>query len=359
MASSKSSARSGQRKSTSANGSGSKTKAKSAAAKSTAAKKRRTPRSRHARSRRARSPAAPGRQRLLAAAAPPRVRATARRVRVVARARRSAARRAEARRRARTETASWRRSRARRAMPRTPSARPRARRLRSERPRWAWPADWRSRAATSAPRCSACRCPAPRSSTCSRSPRPRQCEQAARQDLEERVEGHRARRRPGRAHREDPGLAAGTVMAATKTRSGQSTNGNAASSTGAKVKEAGGAVASTARRVRAPALAAGATAVGLAGGMALGSRMASKGRGPGALLAPRPRVLGVPIGRKSGLVRTAEAVGKAAKELSSADQRAVGHQGRGPSGPRTPGAGEQEVADRGRARRADPPARWP
>ena len=106
-------------------------------------------------------------------------------------------------------------------------------------------------------------------------------------------------------------------MAATKTRSGQSTNGNAASSTGAKVKEAGGAVASTARRVRAPALAAGATAVGLAGGMALGSRMASKGRGPGALLAPRPRVFGVPIGRKSGLIKTAEAVGKAAKELGS------------------------------------------
>ena len=110
-------------------------------------------------------------------------------------------------------------------------------------------------------------------------------------------------------------------MAATKTRSGQSTNGNAASSTGAKVKEAGGAVASTARRVRAPVLAAGATAVGLAGGMALGSRMASKRRSLGALLAPRPRVLGVPLGPKSGLVRTAEAVGKAAKGLSS-----VGHQ---------------------------------
>ena len=108
-------------------------------------------------------------------------------------------------------------------------------------------------------------------------------------------------------------------MAATKTRSGQSAsrNGDAASNAGAKVKEAGGAVASTARRVRAPVLAAGATAVGLAGGMALGSRLASKRTGLGALLAPRPRVLGVPLGRKSGLVRTAEAAGKAAKELSS------------------------------------------
>lgn len=108
-------------------------------------------------------------------------------------------------------------------------------------------------------------------------------------------------------------------MAATKTRSGQSAsrNGNAASSAGAKVKGAGGAVASTARRVRVPALAAGATAVGLAGGMALGSRMASKRRGLGALLAPRPRVFGVPIGAKSGLARTAEVVGTATKGLSS------------------------------------------
>lgn len=106
-------------------------------------------------------------------------------------------------------------------------------------------------------------------------------------------------------------------MAATKTRSGQSANGNAASSAAAKVKEAGGAVTSTARRVRGPALAAGATAVGLAGGLAIGSRMASNRRGLGALLAPRPRVFGVPVGPKSGLMRTAEVVGKAAKELGS------------------------------------------
>jgi hypothetical protein len=106
-------------------------------------------------------------------------------------------------------------------------------------------------------------------------------------------------------------------MAATQTRSGRSANGNTASNAGDKVKGVGGAVASTARKARGPALAAGATAVGLAGGMALGSRMASKRRSLGALLAPRPRVLGVPLGPKSGLVRTAEAVGKAAKGLSS------------------------------------------
>lgn len=106
-------------------------------------------------------------------------------------------------------------------------------------------------------------------------------------------------------------------MAATKTSSRSSANGSAASTAQSKVKEAGGAVASTARRVRTPVLAAGAAAAGLAGGLAMGSRMASKRRGVGALLAPRPRVFGVPLGPKSGLVKTAEVVGKAAKELSS------------------------------------------
>lgn len=106
-------------------------------------------------------------------------------------------------------------------------------------------------------------------------------------------------------------------MAATKTSSRPSANGSAASTAGAKVKEAGGAVASTARRVRAPVLAAGAAAAGLAGGLAIGSRMASKRRGLGGLLAHRPRVFGVPIGPTSGLVKTVEVVGKAAKELSS------------------------------------------
>ena len=111
------------------------------------------------------------------------------------------------------------------------------------------------------------------------------------------------------------------MAATTKTRSRPSTNGGSASSAGAKVKEAGGTVASTARRARGPMLAVGATAAGLAGGMALGSRMASKRRGLGGLLAPRPRVFGVPVGPKSGLVRTAEVVGKAARELSSVTSR--------------------------------------
>lgn len=45
--------------------------------------------------------------------------------------------------------------------------------------------------------------------------------------------------------------------------------------------------------------------------------MASKRRGLGALLAPRPRIFGIPLGPKSGLLRTAEVVGKAAKGLGS------------------------------------------
>jgi hypothetical protein len=65
-------------------------------------------------------------------------------------------------------------------------------------------------------------------------------------------------------------------------------------------------------------IAAGATAAGLAGGVALGSRMTSRRSGLRALLAPRPRILGVPVGRKSGAVRTAEALGRVARELNTA-----------------------------------------
>ena len=65
-------------------------------------------------------------------------------------------------------------------------------------------------------------------------------------------------------------------------------------------------------------LAAGATAAGLAAGLALGSR-ATSNRRVGALLAPQRKVLGVPVGtRKSGVVRTTEALGKLARELSLA-----------------------------------------
>jgi hypothetical protein len=104
-------------------------------------------------------------------------------------------------------------------------------------------------------------------------------------------------------------------MATTRTTSGPSANGSGAV---ARAKEAGDSVATVARKAKRPMLTAGATAAGLAGGLALGAGMASKRRGLAAFAAPRRRVLGVPIGRKSGVERTAEALGRVARELSSA-----------------------------------------
>jgi hypothetical protein len=79
----------------------------------------------------------------------------------------------------------------------------------------------------------------------------------------------------------------------------------------AKAKDAGDTVSSAARSASRPALTAGAAAAGLAGGLALGARLGSRG-GLAALVKPRPRVLGVPIGRKSGLHRAVETLGKLA-----------------------------------------------
>jgi hypothetical protein len=110
-------------------------------------------------------------------------------------------------------------------------------------------------------------------------------------------------------------------MAATKTGSSRSAHGGASSETVAKAKEAGTSVATAARKAKGPVLTAGATAAGLAGGLALGSRMTSKRRGLGRLLAPRRTVLGVPVGRKTGMVRTAEALGQVARQLGSATKQ--------------------------------------
>jgi hypothetical protein len=107
-------------------------------------------------------------------------------------------------------------------------------------------------------------------------------------------------------------------MAPTKTRSTPSANGSAPSSAVAKAKNAGDSVAAAARRAKGPLLTTGATAAGLAGGLALGSRRASKRRPLGALLAPQRKIFGVPIALKSGAVKTAEALGRVARELSSA-----------------------------------------
>jgi hypothetical protein len=89
----------------------------------------------------------------------------------------------------------------------------------------------------------------------------------------------------------------------------------------AKAKDTGDSIATAARKAKGPMLTAGATAAGLAGGLVLGSRARSKSRGVTALLAPQRRVLGVPVGRKNGVVRTAKALGQVARELSSASNQ--------------------------------------
>ena len=85
----------------------------------------------------------------------------------------------------------------------------------------------------------------------------------------------------------------------------------------AKAKEAGDTVASTAKSASRPALTAGAAAAGLAGGLALGARLSSRGA-LAALVKPRRRVLGVPIGRKSGLQLAVETLGKAPRSRRKA-----------------------------------------
>ena len=102
-------------------------------------------------------------------------------------------------------------------------------------------------------------------------------------------------------------------MATTRTRSTSASNGSGPATTAmAKAKEAGDAVTTAAAKAKAPVLTACAAAAGLAGGMALGSRMSSK----------RRKVLGLPVGRKTGVAVAAGAFGKAARELSSATRKA-------------------------------------
>jgi hypothetical protein len=94
-----------------------------------------------------------------------------------------------------------------------------------------------------------------------------------------------------------------------------STSAMARSSTSANAagaaRDAGSAIA---HKSAVPLLVAGGTAAGLAGGLVLGGR---RRRGLRALVAPRRRVLGVPLGRKNGLAKTAEALGKMAAQLGS------------------------------------------
>jgi hypothetical protein len=89
-------------------------------------------------------------------------------------------------------------------------------------------------------------------------------------------------------------------MAATRTRS---------TLTDGVARQAGQAATSETRKATVPLLVAGGTVAGLAGGLLLGGR---RRHGLSALIAPRRQVLGVPIGRKNGLVKTAEALGRVA-----------------------------------------------
>jgi hypothetical protein len=85
----------------------------------------------------------------------------------------------------------------------------------------------------------------------------------------------------------------------------------------AKVKGSGDAVASTAHRTAGPARAAGFAAAGLAGGLALGSHLATR-RKPLQVLTSRRRVLGIPIGREPTAVTAARALADGTKRLADA-----------------------------------------
>jgi hypothetical protein len=69
------------------------------------------------------------------------------------------------------------------------------------------------------------------------------------------------------------------------------------------------AVTSVARRAKVPAVTAGAAAAGLAGGLVVGTRLASS--------RSRHRVLGLPIGRRSGAAVAAMAVADGARRVVS------------------------------------------
>jgi hypothetical protein len=80
-----------------------------------------------------------------------------------------------------------------------------------------------------------------------------------------------------------------------------------------KVKGGGEAVASTARRTPGPVRAAGFAAAGLAGGLALGSRVAGRRR-----FLSRRTVLGIPIGREPAAVAAARALAGSTLRLADA-----------------------------------------
>ena len=82
-----------------------------------------------------------------------------------------------------------------------------------------------------------------------------------------------------------------------------------------KAKDVGDAVASNAPEA---ARAIGFAAAGLAGGLALGTRLASGRTKIGPLAVRRRRVLGVPVGRKPAAVAAAHALAGGVQRLAAA-----------------------------------------
>ena len=109
-------------------------------------------------------------------------------------------------------------------------------------------------------------------------------------------------------------------MATTTSKPSRSANA-AAAAVGPKAKDVGGAIASTARRARGPALMAGAAAASLAGGLVIGSRIGSRSA-LAALSHRRRNVLGLPVGSKPTLATTARALGRGAKQIGAATSKA-------------------------------------
>jgi hypothetical protein len=83
-----------------------------------------------------------------------------------------------------------------------------------------------------------------------------------------------------------------------------------------KVKEGGEAVASTARRTPGPLRAVGFAAAGLAGGLAIGARIAPRRKPLGFLPHSCRTVLGMPVGRASASVAAARALAGAGRRAS-------------------------------------------
>ena len=112
-------------------------------------------------------------------------------------------------------------------------------------------------------------------------------------------------------------------------------------------------------KAKKPGLAAGAAAVGLAGGLAVGSHLGCQAPGTEPARGPAPEGPGRAARAEERLAQDRRDVGKAAYGVGSATRRVVLHHGRHPSGAGGARAGEPAVSGRGAPQRADAPAGRP